>query len=185
MTIQHSAIPDADLHELKGAASAAAGKVPIASGAGTSPFGFANPLGAVSFVNFGAPYTLLYPAVYTKLAPTTTAGGVPIEVTEANTARLTYTGSLTSKCRIMCNLSLSQASGAARDLGLAIYKNGSIVAGSETFIGTTSAVVAQVTTVFDVSLATNDYVECYVINRGASGDISVYSFALTLIGVRG
>ena len=37
--ILHSQLTGTDLHELKGAASAASGTVPIASGTGTSPFG--------------------------------------------------------------------------------------------------------------------------------------------------
>lgn len=185
MTIQHSAIPDADLHECKGASSAAAGKVPIAGGAGTATFGFANPSGAISFINFGAPYVLAYPAAYTKLAPVTSAGTIPIEVTEGNNARLTYTGTATTKFKAVCNLAVSQGSGAARNLTFALHKNGVIVGGSEVFMDTTSAIITPVTTMFDVSLATNDYIECFVLNRGASGDVSVYSFVLSLMGLRG
>ena len=185
MAIQHSAIADADLHQCKGAATAAAGKVPIASGAGTATFGFANPSGSISFINYAAPYVLAYPAAYTKLAPVTAAGTIPIEVTEGNNARLTYTGTATTKFKAVCNLSFSQASGAARDISIALHKNGVIVGGSEIFVSTTTAVIAPITTMFDVSLATNDYVECYVINRGASGDISVRSFVLSLIGLSG
>lgn len=37
--VLHSQLTGTDLHELKGAATAASGTVPIASGAGTSPFG--------------------------------------------------------------------------------------------------------------------------------------------------
>ena len=184
MAIQHSAIADADLHQCKGAATAAAGKVPIASGAGTATFGFANPSGAISFINYAAPYVLAYPAAYTKLAPVTSAGTIPIEVTEGNNARLTYTGTATTKFKALCNLSFSQASSAARDISIALHKNGVIVGGSEVFIDTTSAIITQVTSMFDVSLATNDYIECFALNRGASGDISFYSFVLSLIGLR-
>ena len=60
-----------------------------------------------------------------------------------------------------------------------------IVGGSEVFMDTTSAIITPVTTMFDVSLATNDYIECFVLNRGASGDVSVYSFVLSLMGLRG
>jgi hypothetical protein len=37
--VQHSALTGTDLHECKGAAAAASGQVPIASGSGTAPFG--------------------------------------------------------------------------------------------------------------------------------------------------
>lgn len=40
--MEHKNIPDVELHQIKGAASAVAGQVPIASGSGTAPFGFLN-----------------------------------------------------------------------------------------------------------------------------------------------
>ncbi len=185
MSTQHKNIPEADLHEMKGAAAAAVGKVPIASGTGTTPFGYANPIGACHFVDYAAPYVLTYPAAYTKAVPVTVANGVPLEVTEGVNARLTYTGTLTTKFRIVCNVSLAQASGANRDIGLKIYKNGVAVNQSEIFTSTSTAYIQLITSVVDLSLATNDYIECFAINKGASGDISFYSFYLTMNGVRG
>ena len=38
--MEHKDIPDAELHQIKGAASATSGQVPIATGAGTTQFGF-------------------------------------------------------------------------------------------------------------------------------------------------
>lgn len=38
--VQHSELTGADLHECKGAASAASGQVPVANGSGSAPFGF-------------------------------------------------------------------------------------------------------------------------------------------------
>lgn len=38
--MEHKNIPDAELHQIKGAASAVSGQVPIATGAGTTQFGF-------------------------------------------------------------------------------------------------------------------------------------------------
>jgi hypothetical protein len=38
--MEHKDIPDAQLHQMKGAASASAGQVPIATGSGTTIFGF-------------------------------------------------------------------------------------------------------------------------------------------------
>ena len=38
--MEHKDIPDAQLHQIKGAASASSGQVPIATGAGTATFGF-------------------------------------------------------------------------------------------------------------------------------------------------
>lgn len=183
--VAHASLPNADLHECKGASTAAAGKTIVAGGAGTATFKYANPLGNTHFVNYAAPYTLTYPAAYTKIAPTTTAGGVAIEFTESTTAMLTYTGTDTIKARIICNMSLSQSAGANRDLGLKLYKTGSAIAGSEIFQTTQSGLIHLVTTVFDVSLSTNDYVECYAINKGASGNLLIYSMVLNAVCVRG
>lgn len=38
--VQHSSLSGAELHECKGAASAASGQVPVANGSGSAPFGF-------------------------------------------------------------------------------------------------------------------------------------------------
>ncbi|MGL4584091.1 MAG: hypothetical protein ACRCVU_14060 [Flavobacterium sp.] len=40
MAVEHSALPEAALHELKGASLAATNTVPIATGTGTTTFGF-------------------------------------------------------------------------------------------------------------------------------------------------
>lgn len=40
MTIQHASITDPNLHEIKGASTAALGTVPVANGAGSAPFGY-------------------------------------------------------------------------------------------------------------------------------------------------
>lgn len=185
MTIQHKNIPDADLHEVKGAASASAGKSLIATGTGTATFDYTNALGSTSFVNYAAPYVLAYPAVYTKLEPVTTASGVAVATTEGANARITYIGNVTGKFRGVCNISLSQSIGANRDLGIKLYKNGAALAGSEIFQTSTSGTIHLVTTIFDFTLATNDYIECFIQNKGASGDVSIYAFLLNIMGIRG
>lgn len=185
MSIQHKNIADADLHEVKGAAAAAAGKVPIAGGAGTAPFGYVNPLGSTYFVNYAAPNVIVYPAAYTKINPVTTAAGVAIETTEGTNARITYTGTATSKFRVLANVSMAQSSGANRDLGLKLYKNGVAIAGSEIFTTSSTGVIQLITSIFDISLATNDYIEAYVINKGAGGDVSIYAMLINVLGLRG
>lgn len=186
MSIQHSAISNADLHECKGASAATAGQSIIAGGAGTATFKYANPHGSIYFENIAAPYVLTYPTVATKAAPTTTASGTALEFTEATTARLTYTGADTIDMRIIFNVSLDQASGANRDVVLYIYKNGSVITGSSAINTTSSAVKVLTTSVFDIpNVATNDYFEAYIKNTGASGDVNIYTFVLTMFGMRG
>jgi len=186
--VQHATLTaSSDIHVCKGADTAAVGQLPFFDGAGGQVNAYSNPHGMCYFVDstLAAPYVLTYPAAYTKLAPTTIAGGISIEVTEGTNARITYTGAYATKARVVCNITLDQSVGANRDIGLKIYKNGSPIAGAEVFITAPSGLKQALTTIYDVSLVQNDYIECYAKNFGASGDINIYSFVLTLIGVRG
>lgn len=182
--ILHKNLPDAQLHECKGAAGATSGKVPIATGAGTATFRYLNPRGSIYFVNIASPYALTYPSSYTKLAPTTVASGTAIECTEASNGRLTYTGTGNVQAHIIANMSLDQSVGANRDLELVIYKNGTIVTGSNIVTTAPSGVKQLITSMIDVSLTTNDYVEAFIKNNGASGDVNVYTYFLSMSSTR-
>lgn len=138
------------------------------------------PHGQVHFYNLATPYTLTYPSAFTKLAPTTTAGGVPSNFTESTTARLTYTGTDTVPVSISYSVSLDQTSGADRDLIIAIYKNGS-VANGYAITTTTTGQKHNMSGVHTISMATGDYVELYILNNGGSGNIRLYSMQLDAI----
>lgn len=184
--VAHASLPEADLHECKGASTATVGKTIIAGGAGTATFKYANPHGSVYYSDLAAGTTITYPSAYTKVAPTTTANGTAVEFTEATTAKLTYTGTDTLDCRVLCNITLDQNVAADRDVYFKIYKNGSAVTGSE--VGTTVAQAQKhnVSLQFDIpNLATNDYIEVYCKNTGGSGDVKIYSFYLTAFCMRG
>lgn len=186
--VQHATLTaSSDIHVCKGADTAAVGQLPFFDGAGGQVNAYSNPHGMCYFVDstLAAPYVLTYPAAYTKLAPTTIAGGIGLEVTEGVNARVTYTGTYATKARVVCNITLGHAAGTDRDIGLKIYKNGGAIASSETFTTTTSGSKHLITTITDISLAQNDYLECYAKNFGVSGDINVYAFVLNLLGVRG
>lgn len=208
-TIQHKDIPNAQLHEPKGVSAASVDQLYVADGlgsgtwqkldptqlAGVTGFGVSgaipesdgaggwtlrkHPYGMTYFENIAAPYTLTYPATYTKAAPTTTASGVGYLVTEGTNARLTYLGP-GEIMDVFVNVSLSQSIGADRDIRLAVYKNGAKVNGSVGILTTVSGQKRFIQGAAVVSMATNDYVECFLQNDGASGDISIYSFALFL-----
>lgn len=207
-TIQHSSIPDGQRHEPKGISSATNKQVYVADGSasgawskvgptslagvstngvsgqfvavdGTGNFVLASaPSGSIYFYNIGTPYILTYPAVFTKAAPTTTASGIPVQITEGTNARLTYTGTNPVNLDVVFTVSCDQASGASRDIEAAIYKNGSLVNGSNGIITTTSAEKHIMTCHADVPVVTSDYIEVYMKNGGASGDIRIYTFSL-------
>jgi hypothetical protein len=209
-TVQHSAITDPNIHEPKGVAAATINKVYVSNGTGSGTWqklsppqlaglttngqagdtitvnGSGNfvltgtPHGQVHFYDLATPYTLTYPSAFTNLAPTTTAGGVPSNFTEATTARLTYTGTDTVPVSITYSVSLDQTSGTNKDIVVAIYKNGSVSNGYS-ITTTQSGQKHTLSGVHTVSMSTNDYVELYVLNNGASGNIRLYAMQLNAI----
>jgi hypothetical protein len=209
-SVQHSAITDPNVHEPKGVAAATVNKVYVSNGTGSGTWqkisppqlaglttngqagdtvtvdGSGNfvftgtPHGQVHFYNLASPYTLTYPSAFTKLAPTTTAGGIPSNFTEANTARLTYTGTDSVPVSITYSVSLDQTSGSNRDIVVAIYKNGS-VANGYSVVTTTSGEKHCMSGVHTITMATNDYIELYILNNGASGNIRLYALQLDAI----
>jgi hypothetical protein len=207
-SINHKNIPSAQAHEPKGIESAVNKTLYVANGSGGGAWSKAGPQslsgvatngvagqfvavdgagnfvlasapsGNIYFYNVASPYTLTYPSAFTKAAPTTTAGGSPVLMTEGTNARLTYTGTSATTLDIAYSISLDQASGSARDIQAAVYKNGTLVNGTHSIITTTSGEKHLVASHAKVSVVTNDYVEIYLQNNGASGDIRIYSFGL-------
>ncbi len=179
----HKNMPDSQLHEVKGAATAAAGKMPIANGTGLAPFSYANPIGATSFINNAVPFSMTSPTVYTKVNPVTTALGVAIEVTEGTNARLTYTGTRTSIFKINAVISLIQSTASNKNIAVKLYKNAGAIAHSEVFQTFVSNVTHEIALSAIVPMATNDFIECYVVTE--SGDLLIKGLYLDMIGVRG
>lgn len=207
-TIQHSSIPDGQRHEPKGISSATNKQVYVADGSasgawskigpqsllGVSTNGTAGQFAAVDgagnfvlataahgsiyFYNVGTPYTLTYPSAATKVAPTTVVNAGGVLITGSTSGRLTYTGTSASYLNIVFNISADQAIGASRDLEFSIFKNGVIVPGSQTIVTTTSGEKHLFTNHADISVVTNDYVEVFCKNYGASGDVRIYSYNL-------
>lgn len=185
MTTHVSLTGSSEIHVCKGADTATSGQVPTFNGSGGQSAKYANPRGSCYFTNLATPYTLTFPSVYTKVSPTTTASGGNIEVTEGNNARVTYTGTDTIDFTASIEMAVDQSAGATRDIETQIYKNGSAVSGAQTVVTTVSGNKEQISYRFNLSLATNDYIEVYMKNAGASGDINIYSFFLDLLGYRG
>ena len=207
-TIAHKNIPSAQAHEPKGVESAVNKSLYVANGSGSGtwskigPQSLSNistngvagqfvavdgagnfvlasaPSGSIYFYNVSTPYTLTYPSVFTKAAPTTTGSGSPTLITEGTNARLTYTGASTTSLDVAYVISFDQASGANRDVQAAIYKNGTVVPGSQAIVTASSGQKHQLVCHADVSVSLNDYIEIYMKNDGASGDVRVYAFTM-------
>ena len=186
MTIQHNLITGTDLHEPKGVAAAAANKVYVANGSASGAWSTLTtstmtlPKGKFWFYNISSAYNLTYGAATQKVAPTTIASGLGSLVTEATSARLTYTGALTTVVKLDFDVSLGQSTGSNKDLTIAIHKNGAVIAGSEQFVSTTSSEIHVATGSTIVTAATNDYFEIYAFNTDGAGTMSFYKVGLTL-----
>tara|TARA_R110001606_G_scaffold2477_1_gene10841 strand:+ start:19 stop:588 length:570 start_codon:yes stop_codon:yes gene_type:complete len=186
MTIQHNTITGSDLHEPKGAAAAAANKVYVANGSASGAWStlttstMALPKGKFHFYNVGSPYTHTWNASPTKVAPTTIASGLGSLVTEATTARLTYTGTLTAVVKLDFDITVQHAVGSDVPVSIAVHKNGTVIAGSEAYADVVTADATHIVGSCIVSAATNDYFEVYANNTTGAGDMTVTKLALTL-----
>tara|TARA_R110000787_G_scaffold231889_1_gene339222 strand:+ start:570 stop:1139 length:570 start_codon:yes stop_codon:yes gene_type:complete len=186
MTIQHNTITGTDLHEPKGAAAAAANKVYVANGSASGAWStlttstMALPKGKFHFYNVGSPYTHTWNASPTIVAPTTIASGLGSLVTEATTARLTYTGTLTAVVKLDFDITVQHAVGSDVPVLIAVHKNGTVIAGSESYADVVTADATHIVGSCLVSAATNDYFEVYADNTTGAGDMTVTKLALTL-----
>jgi hypothetical protein len=135
--------------------------------------------GNVYFYNIASPYTLTVTSTaWQKVNATTVATGSPQLITEGTNARLTYTGTNTVDLDVVFNMSIDQSSGANKDIEMAVYKNGVIVAGSQVISTSKSGEKLVMSSHADLAMSTNDYVEVYAKNHGGSGDINVYTMSI-------
>lgn len=210
MSIQHKNITETDLHEPKGISTALVDTLYIANGAGSGAWAKLDPTqlkgittngvtgdlvgvdgsgnyvlvtaphGQIHFYDLASPSVVTYPSTYTKINPTTIASGTSRLITEGTDAKLTYTGTATVPMAVSYSVSLDQASGADRDVIVALYKNETLVDARSVSTTQTGKKITLCGTM-NVSTATNDYFELYVLNNGASGDVNIYSYQLSAI----
>jgi hypothetical protein len=94
--------------------------------------------------------------------------------------RITYTGATTQILKINAALSLDPASGSNQDLQVYLYKNGSAIAGSRMEAKINSGEHKEVSLVYQISMATNDFIEIYVQNSTATNNITVSRAVLSI-----
>ncbi len=160
-----------------------AGQVVSVDGTGQFALKWIAAKGFTWHANIASPTTITFPTTYTKVNVVTTAGGSGVETTEGTNSRITYTGTPTRRVIINANINIGQSSGADRDIRVALYKNGVIIAQSETILTLHTADKYQLSTLAEVDAATSDYFELYIRNDGASGDVIVYGFNLLFTGL--
>jgi hypothetical protein len=94
--------------------------------------------------------------------------------------RITYTGTTTQILKINAALSLDPASGSNQNLQVYLYKNGAAIAGSRMEAKINSGEHKEVSLVYQISMATNDYIEIYVQNSTATNNITVSRAVLSI-----
>lgn len=205
--IEHKDIPDANRHEPKGAGTAILNSVYSSNGAGsgvwqkventnlegvssnaaagyflladgTGGFTFAPAAhGSVYFSNFGTPYVLAATTAYAKVAATTIVSGESIVVTEGTNCKLTYVGAAPIHLDVVFGATFDQSTGANKDVYVALYKNGALIAGSEAAVTTVSGEKVLISTHKDVHVVTNDYLEIYS-KISAAANVNFYTINL-------
>ena len=154
------------------------GDFPVSDGAGGWAFASAAH-GSIYFYNIASPYVLTVSGTgWQKLNATTIATGDSNLITEGTNARLTYTGTSAINLDVVFNCSISQGSGTDKDIEIAVYKNGTLVNGSNAITTSKSGSKHSMSCHADLHMTTNDYVEVYAKNHGGSGDISVYTMSM-------
>ena len=180
--VQHKNIPDADLHEAKGAEGATIGQGLISNGDGTATFQNITPRGSSYFATVGTPFTLAYPATDTILNPVTTSTGNEVDTTVSTDCKLTYIGDRTLTHRITANLSVSiSVTNAAI---FSIWKNGTVVPGSWVLCNLVSTESTNITIDCETNLATDDELDIRVSVGGGSGDIIINNCNFSSLGLQ-
>ena len=94
--------------------------------------------------------------------------------------RITYTGATTQILTINAALSLDPASGSNQNIQVYLYKNGAAIAGSRIESKINNSEHLAVPLVYQISMATNDYIEIYVQNSTATNNITVSRAVLSI-----
>ena len=94
--------------------------------------------------------------------------------------RITYTGTTTQILTINAALSLDPTSGSNQNLQVYLYKNGAAIAGSRIESKVNTGEHLAVPLVYQISMATNDYIEIYVQNSTATNNITVSRAVLSI-----
>ena len=134
------------------------------------------------YISSAAQTTISGAGTAVKVAGTTTA--ISTRQFDHASNKLTYTGQRTSRFIITATVSLDVASG-ADELGVEIWKNGSVITGSEQRVENTAGEPSNVTVMIDTTLATGDYIELAVSNVDTTANIDVTQGYMMILGIGG
>lgn len=182
--INHSALSDPYLHEPKGASTALAGQIYVADGAGSGDWvENSRAVGAYLTFSTSSPYAHSATTSFTAMNPSFSLavnnGFTPLS---SPNARVRYDGTETIAAALDVNFSMQQASGSAKDIELAIYKNGVELTGSRMIATAASGTWNVISIIANTELATNDYLEVFI-KASATATINFASGYLRATGI--
>ena len=161
--VNHSTLTDPYLHEPKGVAAAANGSVYFADGAGSGDWN--HPIHYVGgYVDFDTttPETQAITTTFSPLNPTFAfAENSGFTAIASPNARIQYDEPENGIATISFTTSIRHSAGGARDVELAVYKNGTIISGAHMIQTTDNDDWNNMTLVGNTELTTNDYIEIW------------------------
>jgi len=170
MSTQHKNIVEADLHEPKGASTAAAGEVFIADGLGSGSFIKEETSGSWFYSNIGTGTTYTTPTSYTLINMAGTAKAAD-EWVYNSLGRLTYSGAANRHAHITISISFKHSTGTGTDCYFAIFLNGVEETGSNIVQDGTTG-YSNITLHWDMNVVSTDYVEIFL--KTSSGNIIIH-----------
>lgn len=182
--VNHSTLTDPYIHEPKNVSTASAGEIYIADGAGSGDWtqGHRHVGGHVTF-STASPYAHSTTTSDTVLNPTfTLVDNNGFTGLASPNARIRYDGAEDVSAAITFTASIQQSSGGDRQVELVIYKNGVELAGSRVIATAATGTWNQLTSAFNTTLSTNDYIEVFTKADG-SATINFASAYLRITGV--
>ena len=182
--VNHGTLTDPYLHEPKGIASASAGEIYIADGAGSGAWtqGHRHVGGFITF-STGSPYAHSTTTSDSVLDPTfNLVDNNGFTGLASPNARIRYDGAETLSAALTATFSIQQSSGTSRNVEVVFYKNGAALAGSRVIATAASGEWHQITTAFNTELAANDYIEVFT-KADSAATINYASGYLRITGV--
>jgi len=182
--VNHNTLTDPYIHEPKGASTAASGAIYIADGAGSGTWkqlhNYVN--GYVAFDSTTPAYSHSVTTSFTVLNPTFVIG-LSDDWTGllSPNARLRYNGTVTTTAKVTFTINFKNNSGSSKDLEMAIYKNGTLLAGAQA-ISTAVTGEWKVHTVTGMTtFVANDYFEVFV-KGSAAFTLLIATASLNVVG---
>lgn len=182
--VNHNTLTDPYLHEPKGISTALAGQIYVADGAGSGDWVENSRIfGGYLTFSTGSPYAHSVTTSDTVLNPTfSTSVNNGFTGLSSPNARVRYDGTETINASIDASFSIQQSSGTARQVEMALYKNGTELVGSRVISTADSGAWHTIFFSFDTTLATNGYIEIFV-KANSSATINFASGYLRIFGI--